>query len=50
MISGKCPLCGTGGRVWHKSPEVFVCPSCDTVFSDYGLVMQSQKEPFSMWN
>jgi hypothetical protein len=50
MFSGKCPLCGTGGKVWNKRPEVFRCPSCETIFSDFGLIKQTEKEPFSMWN
>ncbi len=50
MFKGKCHMCGTVGKVWNKRPEVFLCPSCSSVFSDFGVVKEPEKEPFSMWN
>jgi hypothetical protein len=49
MFKDKCPLCGTHGRLWHKDPEVFVCPHCSSFFSKFGLVLGSEEEMFEMW-
>ena len=45
----RCPLCGTNGRVWNKKPEVFICPNCSSLFSEFGLVMEAQKEEPELW-
>ncbi|MFH1445266.1 MAG: hypothetical protein ABIF08_02170 [Nanoarchaeota archaeon] len=50
MFHNKCPLCGTSGKNWQKKPEVFVCPSCSSVFSRFGLVLETQNETQELWN
>lgn len=47
---GKCPLCGTSGRVWNKEPQVFECPQCSTFFSEFGVLMDSQREIAEEWS
>ncbi|MBI4182133.1 MAG: hypothetical protein HY520_04165 [Candidatus Aenigmarchaeota archaeon] len=46
----KCPLCGTSGKTWDKDPEVRQCPHCDSLFSAFGLVMESQREVEEFWS
>lgn len=41
----RCPMCGTSGKVWHKQPEVFVCPSCSSYYSRYGMVLETEVAP-----
>lgn len=50
MFKGKCPLCGTRGILWKKKPEIFVCPSCESVFSHFGFVLEAEEEPLNIWN
>ncbi len=45
----RCPLCGTVGKVWNKDPEVFKCPNCLSIFSNYGLVLESENEFVNVW-
>lgn len=40
----KCPLCGTFGKEWKEDPQILVCPNCDSVYSEFGIVLESQKE------
>jgi hypothetical protein len=57
IFQEKCPLCGTSGRVWNSDPEVFVCPHCYSLYSEFGLVLEpTTKEQHGhshgneMWN
>ena len=52
MFQGKCPLCGTGGRKWTE-PEIFRCPNCLSIFSDFGVVLEAKKSDYdtmSFWS
>ena len=44
MISKKCPMCGTTGRLWNRKPEAFICPKCYTFFSRFGLILEAEIE------
>ena len=46
----KCPLCGTHGKVWNKKEEIFQCPNCSSVYSKFGLVVESQHEAHEFWS
>jgi len=50
MFKGKCPLCGTSGKIWKKNPQVFICPNCKSIFSDFGLILESEKDVINIWN
>ncbi|MBI4176561.1 MAG: hypothetical protein HY518_05125 [Candidatus Aenigmarchaeota archaeon] len=52
MFKSKCPLCGTHGKVWENEtePEVFKCPNCASIFSEFGVIMDSEKEHGDFWN
>lgn len=45
MVVGenKCPACGVSGNVWKRKPELFICPSCNTIFHEFGLLFQGMK-------
>ncbi|MBI4016045.1 MAG: hypothetical protein HY362_05015 [Candidatus Aenigmarchaeota archaeon] len=34
----RCPSCGIESNVFMKDPKIFICPTCSTVFSEFGLV------------
>ncbi len=34
----RCPSCGIAGKLWKKKPEVYRCPSCSTIFNEFGVV------------
>jgi len=50
MFSDNCPVCGTTGKIWNKSPEVWKCPSCSTIFSHFGLVVETERETEDFWS
>ncbi|MBI4020087.1 MAG: hypothetical protein HY367_02035 [Candidatus Aenigmarchaeota archaeon] len=53
MFKDKCPLCGTNGRVWENetTPEVFKCPNCYSIFSEFGLVTEPERDDTTdFWN
>ncbi|MBI4021030.1 MAG: hypothetical protein HY369_02195 [Candidatus Aenigmarchaeota archaeon] len=50
MDTTKCPLCGTSGKEWNKEPQVYECRSCSTLYSEFGLVMESQQEQPDLWS
>jgi hypothetical protein len=51
MFEGKCPMCGTSGRVWNRDPEVFMCPNCSSLYSQFGMVLEPEsKEMPEMWS
>ncbi len=46
MVVGedKCPSCGVSGKVWKKKPELYICPSCNTIFHEFGLLFQGARQ------
>jgi ribosomal protein L37AE/L43A len=50
MFTEKCPLCGTHGKIWNRKPEVWQCPNCASIFSRFGLVMESEREMEDFWS
>ena len=42
MFKDKCPMCGTFGRNWNKEPEAFICPNCMSVFTEFGIIIDSE--------
>ncbi|HLD57058.1 MAG TPA: hypothetical protein VJA47_02060 [archaeon] len=46
----KCPLCGTNGKVWNKQPEAFQCQQCYSIYSEFGLILDPQREMQEMWS
>jgi len=43
-MADKCPLCGTMGEKWDIDEQMFRCPNCSSVYSEFGLVLDSMKE------
>jgi rubrerythrin len=41
---GRCPTCGIRGKVWKRNPSIFRCPTCNSFFNEFGLVIESQQE------
>jgi len=50
MNSEKCPSCGTFGKNWENEENVFHCPSCLTIYSEFGLVLEAQKRAPDFWS
>ena len=50
MFTEKCPLCGTHGKLWNKRPEVWQCPKCCSVFSRFGIVVESENDIEDFWS
>jgi len=55
MLKNQCPHCGTFGKIWHKQPEAFICPHCFSVFSEFGIILETENEQdiedlLSLWN
>lgn len=40
--SDRCPACCLVGKRIQSMTGIFVCPSCNTVFGEFGIVMESQ--------
>ena len=40
----RCPTCGVKGKNWNKKTEVFHCPSCKSVFSEFGIIVEPQED------
>ena len=38
----KCPTCGITGKLWKKSPDVFICPQCNAYYNEFGIIIESQ--------
>lgn len=49
-MDSRCPLCGTSGTIWNKKPEAFQCPNCCAIFSEFGLVVESDIEYPNIWS
>ena len=50
MLKDKCPLCGTRGKIWNREPDAFRCPNCMSVFSEFGLIIESDRELPELWS
>ncbi len=50
IMESRCPVCGTSGRIWNREPEVFRCPNCSSVFSKFGIVLESEREMHEFWS
>ncbi len=51
MFKANCPMCGTHGRIWNNKPEVFICPNCSTLYSRFGIVIESEEdEKINFWS
>lgn len=50
MLSEKCPICGTHGKLWNKKPDAWQCPNCDSIFSRFGMVLETEKETEDFWS
>jgi tRNA(Ile2) C34 agmatinyltransferase TiaS len=49
-MENKCPLCGTSGRLWNRNPEAFRCPNCLSIFSPFGMVLETETDNVSIWS
>jgi rubrerythrin len=49
-MQSKCPMCGTPGSIWNRNPDVFRCPNCLAIFSEFGLVLESELEYQNLWS
>jgi hypothetical protein len=43
-------MCGTFGKLWKEDPNVFRCPNCASIFSEFGIVIEAEKEDLNFWN
>ncbi|MFQ6010162.1 MAG: hypothetical protein ACE5J7_03535 [Candidatus Aenigmatarchaeota archaeon] len=44
MISIKnCPTCGIRGRKWKNDKEILVCPLCNAIFSEFGIISEGSE-------
>ncbi|MFH0956842.1 MAG: hypothetical protein V1813_03195 [Candidatus Aenigmatarchaeota archaeon] len=50
LFTEKCHVCGTQGKLWQKKPDVWKCPSCKSVFSHFGVVLETEIESEDFWN
>jgi ribosomal protein L37AE/L43A len=50
VFTEKCHVCGTTGKLWQKKPEVWKCPNCQSVFSHFGVVLETEVETEDFWN
>jgi rubredoxin len=48
-MDNRCPLCGTPGRMWNRTPQAFRCPNCSSIFSEFGMVLETENETFNLW-
>ncbi len=39
-----CPSCGVAAEKWEKVPTTFICNSCNTVFNEFGVIVDSTRE------
>lgn len=40
----KCPSCGVAGKIWKKKPELYICPACNTIFHEFGFLLEGMKQ------
>ena len=40
----RCPSCGVVGKLWKRRPEVLICPTCNSYFNEFGIVLETQME------
>lgn len=50
MFTEKCPLCGTKGKVWNEKPEAWQCPNCSSIYSRFGLIVETETETADFWS
>jgi len=36
----RCPTCGIRGKIWKRKPKIFVCPNCNAIFNDFGIILE----------
>jgi len=41
---GLCPTCGIKGKLWKRNPNIFRCPTCNSFFNEFGIIIESSKE------
>ena len=44
IILGKkqCPSCGVHGKKWGEEKNVYMCPTCNTIFNEFGIIAQPE--------
>jgi len=52
LYSNKCHVCGTFGKKWQKERDVFFCPNCLSIYSNFGVIVDSRKsvETLTFWS
>ena len=50
LFSENCHGCGTKGKLWNKKPEVWQCPNCLSMFSKFGVVVETETEQEDFWS
>jgi hypothetical protein len=48
-MASKCPVCGTPGASWNKTPQAFKCPNCFSIFSEFGMILEAENEAMNLW-
>ena len=48
-LEDRCPVCGTQGKLWHKNPKTFRCPNCMSIFSQFGMVLETETDHINLW-
>lgn len=49
MMDVNCPMCNTAGKMWNKDPIVFRCPNCSSIYSNFGIILEAEKEFVNIW-
>ena len=50
VFNENCHACGTKGKIWNKSPEVWKCPNCYSYFSKFGVVVETENAQEDFWS
>ena len=54
MLVDRCPICNTNGKTLETEGKeedgIFKCPTCLSIFSEFGIVTESQKQYPEFWN
>lgn len=45
----RCPQCGIKVKAWKKGPDVFICPTCNIFFNDFGIVLEPESKKGSQF-
>ena len=43
IFTRNCPSCCTTGQVWKRKPRVCVCPTCATIFGEFGVIAEGNE-------